>query len=69
VRVALVRGGEDFRHQNGAHRLPAVYGEMMLQVAQDYSGAPDVLNMRAHQIRFFYNGIRRKLQQETKPSK
>jgi len=49
------------------HILSLVYQEMMLQICLDYSSIPDVRTLSMSEIRFFYNGIRSKLQSETKP--
>jgi hypothetical protein len=42
---------------------------MLLQVARDYSGLPDVRTLRAREIRFFYEGLRSELESTSKPSK
>lgn len=39
---------------------------MVLQIARDYSGLPDVRTLKAHEIRFFYNGLRDELKAHTK---
>lgn len=40
---------------------------MMLQIARDYPGLPDIRTMRASEIRFFYEGLRPELIEHTKP--
>lgn len=44
-----------------------VHAEMLLQISRDYSGLPDVRTITAHQIRFFYNGLRSELREHTRP--
>lgn len=39
---------------------------MLAQVAMDYSGLPDVRDITATQIRFFYESGRASLEQRTK---
>jgi len=61
----LIRLGEDGYTKE--HFFFPVYSEMLLQVARDYSGVPDVRTLRAHEIVFFYNGLRGELKAHTKP--
>lgn len=49
------------------HTVGAVYSEMILQVARDYSGLPDVRSLSMTEIRFFYEGLRAELRKATKP--
>lgn len=49
------------------HTLPRVYGIMMLTIAMEYAGCPDVRTMTLSEIRYFYNGIRRQLMAQTAP--
>lgn len=49
------------------HTIFAVLLEMMYQIAQDYPGLPDVRTLKAHEIRFFYEGLRGGLLQHTRP--
>lgn len=51
----------------GGHKLVAVYGEMLRQIAIDYSGLPDLRSLSMSEIRFFYEGLRHSLQQRTRP--
>lgn len=62
-----MRRGDDESLPKGGHIFQAVYTEMMLQVCRDYPGIPDVRSMRAHEIRFFYEGLRAELKEHTKP--
>jgi len=43
------------------HTLPAVYGEMLLQICRDYSSLPAVCSLTMCQIRFFFEGVRPEL--------
>lgn len=45
-----------------------MYGEMLLQIARDYHGF-DVRTLKGHEIRFFYEGLRQELRENTKPRK
>jgi hypothetical protein len=49
--------------------MHAVYGEMLLQICSDYPALSDPNEMRNHEIRFFYEGIRASLKKATAPSK
>lgn len=53
--------------REGGNYFFPVYSEMLLQVARDYSGVPDVRTLRASEIKFFYNGLRAELEHHTKP--
>lgn len=59
-----MRYGED--EITKEHTAVAVYSEMLLQIALDYPGVPDVRTLKAHEIRFFYNGLRATLKERTK---
>ena len=63
----VVRGGADFKHGRGQHTFYTVYSEMFLQVVRDYNGLPDMRTLKAHEIRFLYNGLRAELKETTKP--
>lgn len=41
--------------------------EMLLQVCRDYPALPDPRTLKAHEIRFFYDGLRAELKEHTKP--
>lgn len=69
VRPLLVRGGVDVKLPKNQHTMFNVYREMMLQVARDYSGIPDIREMNLTEILFFYNGLRPELKAHTKPRK
>ena len=62
-----MRHGQDEKLPKGGNTFEAVYTEMLLQIARDYSGLPDVRNLKAHEIRFFYNGLRAELAHHTAP--
>lgn len=70
-----MRGGADARLKHdpetgkSLHTLVPVYREMILQITRDYPGLPDPRTMRLHEIRFFYEGLRRELREATKSSK
>jgi hypothetical protein len=49
------------------HTLGNVHRAMMLQIARDYAGLPDVRTLTASEIRFFYDGLRAELREGTKP--
>lgn len=49
----------------GGHKMQAVYGEMMCQIALDYAGCPDVRTMTLHQIRYFYDRLRPSIKRRT----
>jgi len=68
VRTPLVRHGQDFKHSKRQHQYQSVYTEMLLQTCRDYTGLPDVRTLTAHEIRFFYEGLRGELKQHTKPN-
>lgn len=67
VNVRLVRHGVDEKLPKGMHQFYTVYSEMLLQVTRDYNGLPDCRTLKAHEIRFFYNGLRGELKAHTKP--
>lgn len=66
MRAPLVRLGADERLPNGGHSFQPVYTEMLLQISRDYPGLPDPRTLKAHEIRFFYNGLREELKAHTK---
>jgi hypothetical protein len=73
VATPLVRGGvDDFlikrpdRDEPG-HTLLPVYGEMFLQICQDYHSLPDPRTLTLAEMRYFYSGLRSGLKQHTKP--
>lgn len=65
----LVRNGGDHRYQDGEHILPVVCREMVLQISRLYSSLPDVRALKYREIKFFYEGIRAELIENTKPRK
>ena len=56
--------GQTFR--NKGHTFIPVHLMMMLQVAKEFGGL-DPRTLTAHQIRFFFEGIRGQLREATKP--
>jgi hypothetical protein len=70
-----VRSGADARIPDDPetglvmHTLFPVHAEMMLQIASDYPGLPDVRELTLSQIRFWYDGARSMLKQRTKSGK
>ena len=61
-----MRNGADEKLPKGGHTRGSVYSEMLLQVARDYSGLPDVRTLTASQICFFYDGLRAELKAHTR---
>jgi len=66
VKTPLVRYGVDEKIPKGAHTMVVVYTEMLLQIARDYSGVPDVRSLKTSEIKFFYEGLRAELIKHTK---
>lgn len=68
-----MRSGNDARLANDIktravrHVRSAVYGEMLLQITRNYGGLPDPRTLKAYEIRFFYEGIRGEIREQTKP--
>jgi len=70
VRSLLVRRGEDevLKHKGkSVNTFETVYTEMFIQVCRDYQNLPDPRTIKAHEILFFYNGLRNELCSHTKP--
>lgn len=67
VCTPLVRHGEDGYLSKGEHLFINVYTEMFIQVCRDYPGIPDARTLKAHEIRFFYDGLRSEIKAHTKP--
>lgn len=67
VRTPLVRSGNDEKLIKNAHCFLPVYIEMLLQITRDYPGLPDVRTLQAHEIKFFYEGLRQELKIHSKP--
>jgi hypothetical protein len=63
----LVLHGADAKLPKGDHVFQSVYTIMLLQICRDYHGLPDVKKLKAHEIRFFYDGLRIELREHTKP--
>ena len=40
---------------------------MLLQICRDYTGLPDIRTLKAHEILFFYDGLRSELRKYTTP--
>lgn len=66
VKTSLVRRGADEKLLKGSHVFQPVYSEMLLQIARDYPGIPDVRTLKISEIRFFYEGLREELKHHTK---
>lgn len=66
VKAPIVRGGQDDKHVKGGHTFLVVYSEMFLQICRDYSSLPNPKELKAHEILFFYNGLRAELKQHTR---
>ena len=74
IRTPLVRHGvdeklrkryaDDPRGEHPGHNSSAVHSEMLVQIARDYHGM-DVRTLKAHQIRFLYNGLRVELRKHS----
>lgn len=70
-----MRGGKDEKlprdRETGrvGHTMIPVYSEMLLQISRDYAGLPDPRTLKLSEIRWFYAGLRRELQEHTKPRK
>jgi hypothetical protein len=57
----------DKQTHRSTHKLFVVYREMLLQICRDYPGlAARFETLPAHQIRSFYEGLRRELHERTK---
>lgn len=69
VRTTLVRNGNNKTLPKGQNTFDNVYTEMYLQICRDYSGIPDARTLEAHEIRFFYDGLRSELKEHTKPKR
>lgn len=69
----LIRGGaevilpDDPKTGSPTHTRRLVYGEMLLQICADYSGLPDPRTLELEEIEFFYDGLRARLIEDTKP--
>lgn len=61
----VVRSGADIP----GHGFVDAHIEMLLQVCRDYPGVPDPRTLKAHEIRFFYEGLRPELKEHTKPKR
>jgi len=57
-----VQNGGDVKLSNGL----STYRVMLLQVARDYAGLPDVRTLTVGEIAFFYEGLRPELQKHTR---
>lgn len=57
-----MRNGEDAPPRSAAR----TYREMVLQIARDYPGLPDVRTMTVPEIVFFYEGLRPELHKHTR---
>jgi len=64
VTVSVVRAGQTVRKQ-GAHYII----EMILQVALEYAGIPDIRTLSFNHIKLFYKGLEKTLIDATKDKK
>lgn len=66
--ATVVRHGGSFPLNWGGleNRVGIIHREMILQIATDYPGLPDVRTLTLSQIRFFYEGVRARLEEATK---
>jgi hypothetical protein len=62
-----VRNGRNEALPKGGNTFGPVYTIMLLQVCRDYPGIPDARTLKAHEILFFYNGLRDELMAHTTP--
>lgn len=60
-----MRCGVDEKLPKGYHTFFNVYSEMMIQICRDYPGLPDVRTLKAHEILFFYDYLRKELKDHT----
>ncbi len=67
VQAQVVRHGASSTLPKGGNTFEAVYTEMLLQICRDYPGLPDPRGLKAHEILFFYNGLRAELMEHTAP--
>lgn len=58
--------GSDGYIPKGGHTRGAVYSTMLMQVLREYN-VGDFRVLEAHEIRFFYDGLRAELKESTKP--
>jgi len=69
VRTTLIRRGESVTLKEKGKNINffnIVYTEMLLQICRDYPGLPDARKLKAHEILFFYDGLRPELCKHTK---
>lgn len=66
VRTTLVINGVDEKLPKNMNTYQNVYSEMLLQICRDYSSLPDVRTLEAHEIRFYYDGLRGELKKHSK---
>lgn len=59
----IVQNGGDVRLSSGL----STYRVMLLQIARDYAGLPDVRTLTVPEIVFFYGGLRPELTKYTRP--
>lgn len=58
----IVRNGADVQLSCAAH----TYCAMILQIALDYPGLPDVRTLSVAEVVFFYNGMRAQLKKHSR---
>lgn len=65
VRALVVRRGVDEKIPKGGNTFYTVYSEMYYQICRDYPNLPNPRTIKAHEILFFYNGLRYELRKHT----
>ena len=61
-----MRRGADEKLPKNQNTFYNVYTEMLLQICRDYPGLPDPRMLKAHEIKFFYDGLREELKKHTR---
>lgn len=56
-----MRNGADYRLPKNQNIFYNVYSIMLLQIVRDFAGLPDYRTLKAHEIRYFYNGLKPEL--------
>lgn len=68
VRSTVVRRGESRKLllREGGNFGERIYAEMLIQVCRDYPSLPDPRTLSVKEIKFFYEGVRKELEEHTK---
>ena len=64
VRAVLVGREDGLDASEGGNTLMNVYGAMYVQICHDYHNLPSPRTLSMTEIRFFYDGIRKKISDE-----